>query len=68
MGQHANELLPRFHFLFFEFGLDILNRRQNKRLAPHPQFGSIDDNLEEFILILDFNQGFVARAEFEQRL
>ena len=52
MRQNADEFLPRLHFLFFEFALDILNRRQNKRFAPHPKFCGIDDDLEHFILVL----------------
>ena len=67
MGQDADEFLPRLHFPFFEFALDILNRCQDKRFAVHPKFRGIDEELEQFVLVLHFDQGLVARVEFEKR-
>ncbi len=56
MGQHPDQFLPCCGFLFFQYILDIFYCAQQDHLILHLEFGGIDSQLKDIILVLHLYQ------------
>lgn len=66
MGEDADEILPRFHLLFFERPADVIQGHEGMLAITHAENGGVEGQLDRLSFGFESHQLLVARTEGAQ--
>ncbi len=66
MGEDADEILPRFHLLFFERPTDVIQGHEGMLAITHTENGGVEGQLDRLSFGFESHQLLVARTEGAQ--